>query len=381
MLPPGRGLIEEILNEIAAHCGTGLQKVEAFIHSYATVMTVNFGRCVMRLDEGDLTSDARAEVRTYKRKIDRRLRSFIQEGIEDGSIAPCDPKIAAFSIAGALNWICMWYEPDGALSPEEIATSVRAHVDARVGRQKAEQQVAHSFQRGVIRMSVEAAIKPAAAGARLRDRAPSTVIRKAAVLGAGTMGSRIAAHLANAGLPVVLLDIPAKDGARSAIAVAGAGCPQEEQAGGVLRSRAMRRASRVGNFDDDLALLADCDWVIEAVTENLAIKQALLDKVVPHLKPDAILTTNTSGLPVASIAAEAAGDGAAALVRHALLQSAALHAAGGDHSHAGGGPGGDGRHLAILPTCGWARKWCSRATRRTSSPTGSASSSCWKRSA
>jgi AcrR family transcriptional regulator len=117
----GVGLIEETLNEIADHCGNGLQKVEAFIHSYATVMTANFGRCVMRLDEGDLTSDARTEVRTYKRKIDRRLRSFIQEGIEDGSIGPCDTKIAAFSIAGALNWICMWYEPDGALSPEEIA--------------------------------------------------------------------------------------------------------------------------------------------------------------------------------------------------------------------------------------------------------------------
>jgi len=117
----GCGLIEETLNQIAAHCGNGLQKVEAFIHSYATVMTVNFGRCVMRLDDGDLTSDARAEVRTYKRKIDRRLRSFIQEGIDDGSIAPCDTKIAAFSIAGALNWICMWYEPDGAMSPEEIA--------------------------------------------------------------------------------------------------------------------------------------------------------------------------------------------------------------------------------------------------------------------
>jgi AcrR family transcriptional regulator len=117
----GVGLIEETLNEIADHCGTGLQKVEAFIQSYATVMTVNFGRCVMRLDEGDLTSDARAEVRTYKRKLDRRLRSFIQEGIGDGSIAVCDTKIAAFAIAGALNWICMWYEPDGALSPEEIA--------------------------------------------------------------------------------------------------------------------------------------------------------------------------------------------------------------------------------------------------------------------
>jgi len=118
----GTGMIEELLNDIAAHCGTGLEKVEAFIYSYANVMTVNFGRCVMRLDDGDLTSDALVEVRGYKRKIDRRLRSFIQEGIEDGSITDCDAKIAAFSIAGALNWICMWYEPAGPLPAEEIAT-------------------------------------------------------------------------------------------------------------------------------------------------------------------------------------------------------------------------------------------------------------------
>jgi AcrR family transcriptional regulator len=118
----GLGLIEEILNDIAADCPTGLEKVEAFIYSYAHVMTINFGRCVMRLDEGDLSREAVTEVRGVKKKIDRRLRSFIQEGIDEGSIAPCDPKIAAFSIAGALNWICMWYEPAGALSPEEIAT-------------------------------------------------------------------------------------------------------------------------------------------------------------------------------------------------------------------------------------------------------------------
>ena len=118
----GTTLIGETLNEIASHCGTGLEKVQAFIHSYANVMTLNFGRCVMRLDEGDLSSEALAEVRAYKRRIDRRLRSFIQEGMEDGSITPCDPKIAAFAIAGALNWICQWYEPEGALSAEEIAS-------------------------------------------------------------------------------------------------------------------------------------------------------------------------------------------------------------------------------------------------------------------
>jgi len=118
----GTRLIEESLSEISERDGTGLEKVEAFIYSYANVMTVNFGRCVMRLDEGDLSPEARAEVRACKKKIDRRLRSFIQEGIDDHSIAPCDTKIAAFAIAGALNWICMWYEPEGALSAEEISS-------------------------------------------------------------------------------------------------------------------------------------------------------------------------------------------------------------------------------------------------------------------
>jgi AcrR family transcriptional regulator len=134
----GTGLIEDGLTKIAGDCGTGLEKVEAFIYSYASVMTVNFGRCVIRLDEGDLSNKALVEVRTYKRKIDRRLRSFIQEGMEDGSIIPCDPKLAAFAIAGAVNWICMWYEPEGALSAEEIATQFAQTLTqglARRGRQ------------------------------------------------------------------------------------------------------------------------------------------------------------------------------------------------------------------------------------------------------
>jgi AcrR family transcriptional regulator len=118
----GSAMIEAALNDIAARCGSGIAKVEAFIFSYATVMTVNFGRCVMRLDEGDLSPEAFAKIRSHKRKIDRRLRGFIQEGIGDGTIARCDVKLAAFAIAGALNWICVWYEPRGQRSPEEIAT-------------------------------------------------------------------------------------------------------------------------------------------------------------------------------------------------------------------------------------------------------------------
>jgi 3-hydroxyacyl-CoA dehydrogenase len=152
-------------------------------------------------------------------------------------------------------------------------------------------------------MSVQAVVKPVAAAVSSPNRVPATVIRKAAVLGAGTMGSRIAAHLANAGLPVVLLDIPAPEGARNAIASQALDALKKSKPAAFYDPAYAARVS-VGNFDDDLALLADCDWVIEAVTENLVIKQALLDKVVPHLKRDAILTTNTSGLLVESIAAK-----------------------------------------------------------------------------
>ena len=128
----------------------------------------------------------------------------------------------------------------------------------------------------------------------------SVRIRRVAVLGAGTMGSRIAAHMANAGLPVLLLDVP-QEGNRNALAAkAVEGLKKAKPAALALPEFAARIA--IGNFDDDLEKLCSCDWVIEAVAENLEIKQALLRRVVPHLRTDAILTTNTSGLPVAEIA-------------------------------------------------------------------------------
>jgi AcrR family transcriptional regulator len=133
----GAALIDGVLEDIAGLCASGLKKVEAFIFSYANAMTINFGRCVMRIDDADLSPDALYEVRACKRRIDRRLRSFIQEGIGDGSIAPCDAKIAAFAIAGALNWICRWYEPKGPLSGAEIAAQFAQTLTlglARAGR-------------------------------------------------------------------------------------------------------------------------------------------------------------------------------------------------------------------------------------------------------
>jgi 3-hydroxyacyl-CoA dehydrogenase len=128
-----------------------------------------------------------------------------------------------------------------------------------------------------------------------------------AVLGAGTMGSRIAAHITNAGLPVVLLDIvpPATD----------TGAPKQERNKIVLAALDGLKKSKpaafyspenarlitIGNFDDDLALIADCDWIIEVVAENMEIKRALLNRVQQHRRVDSIITSNTSGLPIHEI--------------------------------------------------------------------------------
>jgi 3-hydroxyacyl-CoA dehydrogenase len=128
-------------------------------------------------------------------------------------------------------------------------------------------------------------------------------IRRAAVLGAGTMGARIAAHIANAGLPVLLLDIVPEKGERNQLAAQALNNLKAAKPAAFAAPSLVDRVT-IGNFEDDLGKLRDCDWVIEAVAENLEIKRALLGKVAAHLRPDALLTTNTSGLPVAQIGAQ-----------------------------------------------------------------------------
>jgi len=133
-------------------------------------------------------------------------------------------------------------------------------------------------------------------------------IHKVAVLGAGTMGARIAAHFANAGVPSLLLDIvpsdapPAAAGpARNKIAVAGLEGARKSKPAAFFEA-SLARLVTVGNFEDDLKRLAEVDWIIEAIVENLEIKRSLLRKVEAIRKPGTIVTTNTSGLPVAKIA-------------------------------------------------------------------------------
>jgi len=129
-------------------------------------------------------------------------------------------------------------------------------------------------------------------------------INKVAILGAGTMGARIAAHFANAGVPSYLFDIipPDADGpTRNKIAAAGLDAARKSKPAAFF-DHSLARLVSVGNFEDDLKKLSEVDWIIEAVVENLDIKRSLLQKVNAVRKPGTIITTNTSGLPVGKIA-------------------------------------------------------------------------------
>lgn len=126
-------------------------------------------------------------------------------------------------------------------------------------------------------------------------------IKRAAVIGAGVMGSGIAAHIANAGVPVLLLDIVpkgAKQGARSAIAE-GAIAKLLKADPAPFMHRRNARLLRPGNIEDDLDALGDCDWIVEAVLEDPKIKRDLYAKIEKHRKKGSVVSSNTSTLPLA----------------------------------------------------------------------------------
>src|SRR5215831_15727657 len=146
-------------------------------------------------------------------------------------------------------------------------------------------------------------------------------VKKAAVLGAGTMGAQIAAHLANAGIPTLLLDIvpsaapearPSERATldspdRNAIARAGLEAAKKSKPAAFFTAD---RASLVtiGNFEDDLPKLKDCDLIIEAVVENLEIKRRLFESIEQYRRPGSVVASNTSGIPLQQLAAGRSDD-------------------------------------------------------------------------
>ena len=124
-----------------------------------------------------------------------------------------------------------------------------------------------------------------------------TEIKKVAVLGSGVMGSGIACVLANAGIPVLLLDLPAKEGPRNAIAE---GAIEKQAKGGTpgFAHPKFKKLVTPGNFEDDLGKLAECDWIVEVVVEKLAIKHDVYKKISAVRKKGSIVSSNTSTIPL-----------------------------------------------------------------------------------
>ncbi len=117
----GCGVLVDAADEIEESELTGIDKLAAFMRKYAEAMTTDFVMNVVRLDLYGLEPEMQDEIGELKSAVDRRFRTYIEEGIANGTIAECDPKMTAFAIAGALNWIGRWYQPDGPLQPTEIA--------------------------------------------------------------------------------------------------------------------------------------------------------------------------------------------------------------------------------------------------------------------
>ncbi|SFR82661.1 TetR/AcrR family transcriptional regulator [Sphingomonas jatrophae] len=118
-----RGLeqLREAADATRAQPGNGLDRLRRFLRRYAETMMEDFGRCVVRTPDEALSGESRARFRALKREIDGGMRKLIEEGIEDGSIAPVDVRMASFALAGALNWPGRWHRPDGPESAGDIA--------------------------------------------------------------------------------------------------------------------------------------------------------------------------------------------------------------------------------------------------------------------
>ena len=114
-------LMQAGIDEVRAAGGSAIDQLKACMRIYSSVVTQDFGMCVIRIGEDPLPDPLKKELRGLKAGIDGQFRRLIAEGVDEGSLAPCDPKMAAFMLAGALSWIGRWYRPDGDLTPDQIA--------------------------------------------------------------------------------------------------------------------------------------------------------------------------------------------------------------------------------------------------------------------
>lgn len=115
------GLMKEGIDTVRREGGRALDQLVACMRIYVGIVMQDFGMCVIRIGEDPLPAPLRKELRRLKAGIDHEFRRLIAAGIDEGSLAPCDPKMAAFMVAGGLSWVGRWYRPGGDLPPQDIA--------------------------------------------------------------------------------------------------------------------------------------------------------------------------------------------------------------------------------------------------------------------
>ena len=97
------------------------ERLNVVLRNYAKAMASEFGWCMVRVEEQDLSPDMSSHIKAMKSEIDQGIRRLIREGVQDGSIHPCDPKMTAFALAGSLNWIAHWYRENQSMTGAQIA--------------------------------------------------------------------------------------------------------------------------------------------------------------------------------------------------------------------------------------------------------------------
>ncbi len=142
--------------------GKAIDQLMTCMQVYARIVTQDFGMCLIRVGDEQLPPESRKELRRLKSAIDQEFRRLVAEGVAEGSVQPCDPKMTAFVIAGALSWIGRWYQPGGEYTPDQVA-----------------QQCIATLCDGVLRRSVDSTAMAAAAVPAAKRRAASNKAKTA----------------------------------------------------------------------------------------------------------------------------------------------------------------------------------------------------------
>ncbi len=157
----GLTMMLEGIDASRAAGGKAIDQLMTCMQVYARIVTMDFGMCLIRVGDEQLPPESRKELRRLKSAIDQEFRRLVAEGVAEGSLQPCDPKMTAFVIAGALSWIGRWYQPDGEYTPEQVA-----------------QQCIATLCEGVLRRPAQAPVSAADTGA-----APASAPRRKTAVG------------------------------------------------------------------------------------------------------------------------------------------------------------------------------------------------------